>query len=451
MNTKTKMEMPQTLMEWALYHAAQGWPVFPCKPMNKAPWTPHGHLDATTDPAQITAWWRKSPNAMIGGATGHVADVVDLDRKPGGDDGVMEWEQLEQKHGKGNTHTVETPSTGQHKYFQHQAGIRNIPLDGLAPGIEVKGEGGYVILPPSVMSNGKGYTVINASAPAPMPAWLLQMIHVYRNHSSDPGPDPETDYEPDDTVDQELWKEIQDDMAHGRGVQFEENEADKADETNIDKIKAALDVIPSDDYHDWFKNGAALFNQLGNSGEELFEYWSRKSKKFNKRDCVRKWKQVQSVNNIKIASVFWYAEQKDPSWRERYEQQRFQQEQRQQEQEQRQHSSSSDEGPQTKEAKSKSQIPSDLLKNAADLQYKTFDPLRWIVKKYLLEGATWPAHSNQCCSLSSSLMCAKRSWLICARSSTTSSLRRCSNSKLSWTSCALKSTCVRKWRSSAGN
>ena len=231
MNTKTKMEMPQTLMEWALYHAAQGWPVFPCKPMNNAPWTPHGHLDATTDPAQITAWWRKSPNAMIGGATGHVADVVDLDRKPGGDDGVMEWEQLEQKHGKGNTHTVETPSTGQHKYFQHQAGIRNIPLDGLAPGIEVKGEGGYVILPPSVMSNGKGYTVINASAPAPMPAWLLQMIHVYRNHSSDPGPDPETDYEPDDTVDQELWKEIQDDMAHGRGVQFEENEADKADET----------------------------------------------------------------------------------------------------------------------------------------------------------------------------------------------------------------------------
>ena len=55
-----------TLLDAALRYAALGYPVFPCLPGEKAPITPHGFRDATTDIAQIEAWWAKHPDANIG-------------------------------------------------------------------------------------------------------------------------------------------------------------------------------------------------------------------------------------------------------------------------------------------------------------------------------------------------------------------------------------------------
>ena len=46
----------------ALEPRRTGWPVFPCQPGRKAPATPHGHLDATTSPAQIRAWFARPPS-----------------------------------------------------------------------------------------------------------------------------------------------------------------------------------------------------------------------------------------------------------------------------------------------------------------------------------------------------------------------------------------------------
>ena len=48
--------MTSTRLGQALAYAARGWPVFPCQAGQKIPATAHGHLDATTDPGQITAW-----------------------------------------------------------------------------------------------------------------------------------------------------------------------------------------------------------------------------------------------------------------------------------------------------------------------------------------------------------------------------------------------------------
>jgi Bifunctional DNA primase/polymerase, N-terminal len=54
----------------ALAYAARGWPVFPCQAGRKTPATAHGHLDATTDPEQITAWYDRHPNWNLAIATG---------------------------------------------------------------------------------------------------------------------------------------------------------------------------------------------------------------------------------------------------------------------------------------------------------------------------------------------------------------------------------------------
>ena len=64
----------------ALAYAARGWPVFPCQAGQKTPATAHGHRDATTDPAQITAWFTRNPQWNVAIATGTPGpDVLDVD------------------------------------------------------------------------------------------------------------------------------------------------------------------------------------------------------------------------------------------------------------------------------------------------------------------------------------------------------------------------------------
>jgi len=130
----------------------------------------HGCLDATTDPRRINMLWGKFRTANIGMATGEASDliVVDVDPKHGG---IASLEELERKHGKlPTTLTVRTPSGGFHLYFRYVEGITNSP-GGLPEGIDVRGEGGYVLVPPSV-----GYSWEDRSPVADAPDWLLELI-----------------------------------------------------------------------------------------------------------------------------------------------------------------------------------------------------------------------------------------------------------------------------------
>ena len=54
------------MVEYALDYARRGWPVFPCKPTNKAPFFTGGFHAATTDEEKIRKWWGYWPKAMIG-------------------------------------------------------------------------------------------------------------------------------------------------------------------------------------------------------------------------------------------------------------------------------------------------------------------------------------------------------------------------------------------------
>src|SRR5262249_12580168 len=144
----------------ALTYAKIRWPVFPCNPLDKRPLTIHGFKDASIDPKLILQWWTQWPNAMIGIPMGSASGIfcVDLDRKAG-TDGIATWAGLQAVHGPPPlTRVHETPSTGRHLIFVWKEGIRNIPLGKLGPGIEIKGEGGYIVVPPSRMADGKDYT-----------------------------------------------------------------------------------------------------------------------------------------------------------------------------------------------------------------------------------------------------------------------------------------------------
>lgn len=137
-----------------------GWSIMPIKPRDKVPMTAHGLKDATTNIDTIRGWWAKDPQANIGlncGKSGFV--VVDLDKRAA-HDGLVEWDTLlAERHLTVNTSTSLTGGGGRHLLFRAPEGVKIANSAGrLAPGIDVRGEGGYVVLPPSIHPSGKPYT-----------------------------------------------------------------------------------------------------------------------------------------------------------------------------------------------------------------------------------------------------------------------------------------------------
>src|SRR5262249_15159857 len=164
-----------TLSDAALCYASRGWHVFPCKPRDKAPATYHGLKDATTDFNKITGWWR-STDFNIGLATGKASGVFVLDVD--GEDGESSGAMLERRHGILPSTVNSITGRGRHLFFAWPGRpIRNSVCK-IAPGIDIKADGGYVILPPSIHPSGRAYawSVDSANAFAAAPQWLLQMV-----------------------------------------------------------------------------------------------------------------------------------------------------------------------------------------------------------------------------------------------------------------------------------
>lgn len=164
------------LIGHALSYAARGWHVLPCKPQGKTPLTAHGLKDATTDPEQIRAWWTRWPDANIAITTGTISGlvVVDVDADK---DGETTLELLEAVHGPlPETVRAITGGDGWHHLYQHPGDedLRNT-AGKLGAGIDTRGDGGYIVVPPSVHSSGQRYEWAVSPAEldlAPLPGWV---------------------------------------------------------------------------------------------------------------------------------------------------------------------------------------------------------------------------------------------------------------------------------------
>lgn len=161
----------------AIQYARRGIPVFPCN-QSKEPMTNSGFYAATVDDRRIKAWFDVPGPPLIGIPTGQRSGIwaLDLDRK-NGVDGSDSLDKLTAAHGPlPDTPVSLTPSGGMHLLFRFADGchVRN-STGRLGPGIDVRGEGGYIIAPPSRLNGqGVGYEWEASSPPeiVPAPAWL---------------------------------------------------------------------------------------------------------------------------------------------------------------------------------------------------------------------------------------------------------------------------------------
>jgi len=140
----------------ALGYARRGWAVLPIKPNAKAPLTANGFKDASADPKQIDAWWARWPTANIGIATGPSGLVVfDVD-KHADHDGADAWHEWRTMHELSDeTPNVITPSGGVHYYYRRNGHAVASAQGRPAVAIDIRGETGYVVAPPSKTEAGE--------------------------------------------------------------------------------------------------------------------------------------------------------------------------------------------------------------------------------------------------------------------------------------------------------
>jgi len=161
------------MLEAALSYARRGWPVFPCQQGGKTPLTHHGFKDASTDSGVIKNWWHRWPSANVAVATGAVSGIIVLDV-----DGPEGPESFESLGGTPPTPMVHTANGGRHYYLKHPGG-RVSNFTKRLPGLDLRGDGGYVVAPPSALGNGKDYTWIippEKEEPAEPRRTLLDLI-----------------------------------------------------------------------------------------------------------------------------------------------------------------------------------------------------------------------------------------------------------------------------------
>lgn len=170
---------PVTALDWAIYYARRGWSVVPVRPGEKMPAIPWARLQSTpADEMTIRSWFDAAPDMGVGLVQGrHVGTIVlDFDASSGG------METLASLEAKGLPQSARafTPGGGVHVVLTHP-GVHVPTRKGVLPGMDVRGDGGFVVAAPSVHVNGRRYAWDVDAHPdesplADVPAWLLASI-----------------------------------------------------------------------------------------------------------------------------------------------------------------------------------------------------------------------------------------------------------------------------------
>lgn len=163
----------------ALSYLARGWSVLPLRPRDKRPmrrWEEWQH--ARPSEPQVRAWftaWREMNLGIVTGAVSGLV-VLDVDAKSGGEESLIGEEALSGPLPP--TPEVRTGGGGRHLYFRHP-GFEVPNRVGVRPGLDVRGDGGYVVAPPSMHPSGQRYRWRDGRTPddlavPPLPRWLIQ-------------------------------------------------------------------------------------------------------------------------------------------------------------------------------------------------------------------------------------------------------------------------------------
>lgn len=275
------MPEPATdLAGFALRYAALGWPSFPLR--YKAPITAHGVKDASLDPRVLQFRFSDPTATGIGiavgfavpGMPGYHCEVLDVDPRNGGH---LTLEELVGKHGAlPDTIMAQTGGGGSHYFLAVPDGQR---LRHIGRSIDIKRQGGYVAVEPSLHPSGNTYVFIIEASPfegAPMaaaPEWLLETATA----------------------------EIVQLSLSGRGHLPPER---------VEDLRSALGYLDPDDYHQWVQVGQALHStEAGEAAFRLWLDWSERSAKFKAGECQRKWLGFQPGRGLHVESIFHWAQQ----------------------------------------------------------------------------------------------------------------------------------------------
>lgn len=151
-----------SLARSALWYARHGWRVFPCLERKKLPALKAWQNCATTDLRQVETWWRLRPESNIGLATGPDSNlyVVDVDRH--GDDGEATLSKTVRRLGELPVTVEQRTGSGGRQLFFRYPGTHNChnttgARRGLGPGLDTRGKGGFVVVPPSMHPCGEPY------------------------------------------------------------------------------------------------------------------------------------------------------------------------------------------------------------------------------------------------------------------------------------------------------
>jgi Bifunctional DNA primase/polymerase, N-terminal/Primase C terminal 2 (PriCT-2) len=271
----------ELMFEAALAYAAHGFPVFPLDPISKAP-IPRRDSDptgeyrdgipgtgglykATTDPLVIRDWWRKQPRALIALPMGERSGLwaLDIDIADLGEhaDGTAAWAELAAQRDPFETREHRSATGGRHLLFAWspeqpiRCGRGALPKGG----IDVKGQGGYIAVPPS-LRKGRSYAVSVDIDPIAAPLWLVNQI------------------------------------LEGRQNQIHEGSDNDADPP-LDDLSEAMQFVANEDlpWDDWASVGLALFAASSGSeaGFALFKRFSQQSIKYHQHETRQKWLEIK--------------------------------------------------------------------------------------------------------------------------------------------------------------
>jgi hypothetical protein len=265
-------DVPTTLETQALtYAAVRGWVVFPASiegPIKKShksaefsngrPW------GATNDAAEISRDFKRWPHAGIGVPTGPRSGifVLEADTLKGHNvDGIARLQQLQAEHDSlPKTLMAESPSGSLHYYFKYPESmvIRNSESV-LAPGIDVRGDGGMVIAPPTIRSDGR-YKWLNDEPVADAPDWLLDLL---AKQASEQDP-----------------------------MSFDAEDFPESDNASFVEYELAA-ISPDVPRRVWFAIGCAIYKECGPvAGFPIWDGWSSGGTKYNAREMRSQWNSI---------------------------------------------------------------------------------------------------------------------------------------------------------------